>query len=192
MGKVRKQRKKLHLEAKSQSSGSQAAPEMLIKPQENLFEGIHIDFNSLNKNLSDDVRSVKSFKSVKSESGKSLSKKDKLKLRREMLLKKFEAINQQKLRDKKKKTPVVGDMNPLHDALPSLESLLKNRPKISYKQHEQHLKKKKGIEKSKKIKKNQLQGIKMFQHIIKNKQFQKNPQLAVEQHVKGLLQHEKN
>ncbi|XP_044269503.1 protein FAM207A [Tribolium madens] len=195
MGKVRRSRKKFHLEAKSQppkpheTSISGPTPELLIKPQENLFEGVHIDFKSLNMNF-DDVGSVKSFKSVKSESGKSLSKKDKLKLRREMLMKKFEVLNQQKLHDKRKKTPVVGDMNPLHDALPSLESLLKSRASIPYKQSTQP-QKKKGIEKSKKIKKNQLQGIKMFQHIMKNKQFKEKPQLVIDQHLKSLLEQEK-
>ncbi|EFA00766.1 ribosome biogenesis protein SLX9 homolog [Tribolium castaneum] len=195
MGKVRRQRKKFHLEASPQAPKPQETPiagpvsELVIKPQENIFEGLRIDFDSLNKNL-DDVRSVKSFKSVKSESGKSLSKKEKLKLRREMLMKKFEVMNQEKLRDKRKKTPVVGDMNPLHDALPSLESLLKSRSSIPFKQNAQP-KKKKGIEKNKKIKKNQLQGIKMFQHIMKNKQFVKNPKRVIDQHVKTLLEQEK-
>jgi hypothetical protein len=201
MGKVRRQRKKFHLEAKTPVQVSldqkmrlaevSATPELLIKPQENMFDGLHIDVGSLNKNLSDDVRSVKSFKSAKSDLGTTITKKDKLKMRREILLKKFEMMNQNKLSEKRKKTPVVGDMNPLRDALPSLDSLLKSTANVSYGKQSAQPKKKKGIEKTKKLKKNQLQGVKLFQHIFKNKQYQKDPQTAIAQHVKAMLDNEK-
>ncbi|RZB39361.1 SLX9 domain containing protein [Asbolus verrucosus] len=205
MGKQRRQRKKFHLDAKtarpnvlsSENSVTEAhiIHHPLMESEGNIFEGLHIDIDSLNKKLAEDTQSVKSFKSVKSELGKSISKKDKLKMRREMFLKKFEIMNQmkqeKKLLSKRKNTPVVGDMNPLHDALPSLESLLKTRSNIPYKQNSQP-KKLRGIEKASKQKKNQLQGIKMFQQIFRNKQFQKDPHVAISQHVKAVLEHEKS
>ncbi|KAL8173209.1 UNVERIFIED_CONTAM: hypothetical protein K2H54_042407 [Gekko kuhli] len=57
-----------------------------------------------------------------------LSKKDKMKLRKERWLQKIEDIKLarklQKAEAKRKATPVVGDMNPLMDALPELSDLV--------------------------------------------------------------------
>ncbi|KAJ3664377.1 hypothetical protein Zmor_008554 [Zophobas morio] len=200
MGKVRRQRKKFHLPAnqtkpttfgleKPIETETASGPEFLIAPQENLFANLNIDVGNLNKSLPDDVRSVKSFKSVKSESEKIISKKGKLKLRRELLMKKFEAIKEEKQLVKKKKA-VGGDLNPLRDALPSLESLLKSKGNVPYKQKPQ--KKRRGIEKAKTIKKNQLQGIQVFQQMFKSKQFQKDPQVAIAQQIKAVLENDKS
>lgn len=205
MGKVKRLRHKLHIAAKKEkatpqspeSNISQDLPDIVLPlPNDNLFAGLNIDINSLKTKLNDDVRSVKSFKSnKKSENSKQtvISKKDKLKARRDMLMRKIGALDQMKkdlkLRQKRKTTAIIGDTNPLHDALPSLESLLKNRPNI--KQNVAKPKKKKGIEKARKRKKELIHGVKIYKNVMGNKTFQKNPLEAISQHVQALVNQEK-
>ncbi|KAJ8941182.1 hypothetical protein NQ314_010481 [Rhamnusium bicolor] len=144
MGKLKRQRQKFHVSKNIQPEGKTdsflqdtASLLPLTSPKENLFAGINVDLINIKKKRLDDVQSVKSYKSLKSEIGrKIISKKEKLKLRREVLLKKVDIVQQMKkelkLREKRKNTSLIGDTNPLHDALPSLESLLKSRSNIKY------------------------------------------------------------
>lgn len=203
-GKLKRQRKKLHFPAKSHHHQlldnqkfalDDTVPLLPISPpKENLFAGLNIDINNLQKSLvSDDVQSIKSYKSLKSESEKPiLSKKEKIKLRREMLLKKIDTVNQMKkefkLREKRKKTTIIGDTNPLHDALPSLESLLKGKSNIKY--NNTKTIKKKGIEKATQRKKKLVEGVKIFKQTLKNKDFKKNPLEAISIHVKAVVDQE--
>lgn len=204
MGKVKRLRQKLHIAAKKEKAAPQSLennisrdlPDVVLPlPNDNLFAGLNIDINSLKTKLNDDVRSVKSFKSIRLENSKQtvVSKKDKLKARRDMLMRKIGALDQMKkdlkLRQKRKTTAIIGDTNPLHDALPSLESLLKNRPNI--KQNIAKPKKKKGIEKARKRKKELIQGVKVYKTVLGNKTFQKNPLEAISQHVQALVIQEK-
>ncbi|CAH0545692.1 unnamed protein product [Brassicogethes aeneus] len=202
MGKQRRIRQKLHISSQkkkkpaTESMSMETAPLLPITPpKENIFAGLNIDFTNLKKNLNDDVQSVKSYKSAKSEAGsnKILPKKEKLKLRRDVLMKKIDAVNQMKkqlkVRNKRKNVSVIGDTNPLHDALPSLESLLQSRASMKHKEKEQP--KKKAVEKSRKRKNNLLTGIKMIKQTLKNKQFSKNPLEAISQHVRAVVDNEK-
>lgn len=144
--------------------------------------------------MSDDAQSIKSYKSLKSQSAKPiLPKKEKIKLRRELLLKKIDSVNQMKkelkLREKRKNTALIGDTNPLHDALPSLESLLKNKSNVKY--NRKNIKKK-GIEKATQRKKKLVEGVKIFKQTLKNKHFKKNPFEAISNHIKTVVQQERN
>ncbi|XP_018567734.1 protein FAM207A [Anoplophora glabripennis] len=201
-GKLKRQRKKLHIPAKSQKfPENQASPKgdtvpllPISPPKEDLFAGLNIDINNIKKSLvSDDVQSIKSNKSSKSESGKQiLPKKEKIKLRRELLLKKIDTVNQMKkelkIRERRKNTAVIGDTNPLHDALPSLESLLKNKSSINY--NNTKTIKKRGIEKATQRKKKLVEGVKIFKQTLKNKDFKKNPLEAISIHVKAMVEQE--
>lgn len=203
MGKQRRARQKFHAAAaklaasvtKTDTSfSSDTAPLIPSSPVENIFSGININFDSLKKNLSDDTQSVRSYKSIKSECGttKTLPKKDKLKLRREILLKKIDTVNQMKkqlkIRNKRKKTQLIGDTNPLHDALPSLESLLKT--KTTNKSGKITSMKKKCVEKASKRRKQLINGVKTFKQTLKNKRFKTNPLQAVTEHIQYIVQSE--
>ncbi|KAJ8919948.1 hypothetical protein NQ315_006477 [Exocentrus adspersus] len=199
-GKLKRQRKKLHIPAKTQhlpinsdTAVSAEAPSLPLSPlKDGLFSGLNIDVDTIRQTLvPDDVQSIKSYKSLKSESGKPiLPKKEKIKLRRELLLKKIDTVNQMKkelkLREKRRKTALIGDTNPLHDALPSLESLLQ-----SHSNRKPESKKNRGIEKAKQRKRKLVEGVKVFKQALKNKEFKKNPFGIVSNHVKAVVEQER-
>lgn len=194
MGKVRRLRQKYHATLKNESTQNQDVPAKenhphlpITVPSDNLFAGINIDVAALKTQLSDDTRSVKSQKStVKT---RPLPKKDKLKLRRERFMKKIDVLGrikkEQKAEKKRRKTPIIGDVNPLRDALPSLESLLKNRTNVKYTPEEP--KKSRGIAKAKKRKKELVQGVKTFKALINNDTFKKNPLETITRHVQAVV-----
>lgn len=205
MGKQRRQRAKLHTAAQNPHSQLKTNEFMDTTPNlsfssdafplsspENPFVGLNIDFNALRKNLSDDTKSVKSYKSLKSELGqdKALSKKDKLKLRKELLLRKIDTVNQltKEKRKKKKPTTVLGSVNPLKDALPSLQSLLKSK---SDPIDVPHITKPKGIQKNSKRKKEMFENVASLKKLLKNKSKDENPLLAISEHVKAFVQKER-
>lgn len=202
MGKQRRERHKLHLPSqKSKKTDEELDNSMdtllpLTPPKDNLFSDIKIDFSSINKTIPDDVQSIKSFKSVKSEAGgnKILPKKEKLRLRRERLMKKIDTVTQLKkelkLRKKRENTSIIGNTNPLHDALPSLESLLKSRPNINFKSKEPP--KKKAIDKASKRKKNLIHGIDMIKQTLRDKRFNNNPLDAISNHIKAVVDYERS
>lgn len=194
MGKVRRLRQKYHATLKSESTQKQDGPVKenhphlpVTLPSDNLFAGINIDIAALKTQLSDDVRSVKSQKSsIKTQP---LPKKDKLKLRREQFMKKIDVLGrmkkEQKAEKKRRKTPIIGDVNPLRDALPSLESLLKNRTNVKYTPEEP--KKTRGIAKAKKRKKELVQGVKTFKAVMNNDTFKKNPLESITRHIQAVV-----
>lgn len=201
MGKFKKNRQKLH----SSATGKTNQPEnniLLLQEKSalpisletnNIFAGLNIDLNTLNKNLKqDDTTSIKSFKSTKSEMSQSklMTKKDKLKLKRELLLRKIDTVSQLKkekrLRKKRKNNTIIGDTNPLHDALPSLESLLKSRKcNEAASQHVKH----KAIQKSSKRKKDLLKGISIYKKLLKSNDLIKNPLNIVNENVKHVVEY---
>ncbi|XP_048808471.1 double-stranded RNA-specific editase 1 isoform X3 [Lagopus muta] len=91
-----------------------------------IFSGLTIDPDSLVKKLDLDTRSIVSSKTGLEEKTL-LSKKEKMKLRKERWLQKIESVKlakqKQKAEAKRKATPVVGDMQPLMEALPELSDL---------------------------------------------------------------------
>lgn len=92
----------------------------------NIFARTQIDPGTLVQKLDLDARSVASIRRG-AEAKAVLPKKEKLKLRRERWLQKIEAIKlaEQKLKAERKRraTVVVGDLQPLRDALPELLDL---------------------------------------------------------------------
>lgn len=194
MGKQRRQRQKLHISA-SDTKKANATPDPeiqmntalpLVVPTEDVFQGLNIDFNNLHTTI-DDTASVKSLKPTKF-----VSKRDKLKLRRDILLKKIDAVTQMKkdyrARNKRKKTVIMGDTNPLHDALPSLESLLKSSES---KQKLRPPPKSKAIQKAAKRKKSLIKDVGLFKKILADKRFKVNPMNAISKHVKAVVNNEK-
>ncbi|XP_066148184.1 ribosome biogenesis protein SLX9 homolog [Euwallacea fornicatus] len=190
MGKVRRLRRKYHAASKTEVQPPQPPLEKhtpslrpLSIPSDDLFASVNINFEDLKTRLSDDTEDVKSQKSVSSKVSR-LPKKDKLKMRREMFLKKMDAIKQAKQELKqRKKAPVIGDTKALRDALPSLENLFKERPNVKYSIVEP---KNKGIQKSKVRRKELVQGVKTFKAILRNKAFKKDPMKALFEHIQAM------
>ncbi|NXR42549.1 F207A protein, partial [Zosterops hypoxanthus] len=91
-----------------------------------VFSGLKIDPDTLVKKLDLDARSIISSRTGLEEKTV-LSKKEKMKLRKERWLQKIESVKmakqKQKAEAKRKATPVVGDMQPLMEALPELSFL---------------------------------------------------------------------
>ncbi|NXJ66870.1 F207A protein, partial [Rostratula benghalensis] len=91
-----------------------------------VFSGLKIDPDTLVKTLDLDSRSIISSRRG-SEEKMVLSKKEKMKLRKERWLRQIEIVKlakqKQKAEAKRKATPVVGDMQPLMEALPELSNL---------------------------------------------------------------------
>lgn len=200
MGKQRRQRQKLHLPAKDKTEpvktdqaeeGMDTLPPqpILMQPSKNLFAGIDINFDHLKKDLSEDTRSLKSFKSLKSEAGgnKTMLKKDKIQLRRKLLLRKItfgnEVTVKKQVRKKRKSVAIIGDTNPLHDAL---SSLLKEKTSVNVKR-ENINKKRRGIENARKRTKQLMQGIQMMKRVLNNKNFQKDPLEMISQQIKAAV-----
>ncbi|XP_022920276.1 ribosome biogenesis protein SLX9 homolog [Onthophagus taurus] len=200
MGKLRRNRNKLHLSNNNNQKDSlknekkDTSPDFklppVVFPSNNPFADLNIDVSSLNKLKNDDVVSVKSFKSLKSElSAKTntLSKKDKLKLKKDLLLRKIDTVNQlkkeAKLKKKRSKVAIIGDTNTLRDALPDLESLIKSsgddKPK-------EGVVKKKAIAKERKRKKNMALHLQIYKNLMNNNDFKKDPLGAISDHVKAV------
>ncbi|NWZ90329.1 F207A protein, partial [Nesospiza acunhae] len=91
-----------------------------------VFSGLKIDPDTLVKKLDLDSRSIVSSRTGLEEKPV-LSKKEKMKLRKERWLQKIESVKmakqKRKAEAKRKATPVVGDMQPLMEALPELSYL---------------------------------------------------------------------
>ncbi|XP_021254442.1 protein FAM207A isoform X3 [Numida meleagris] len=91
-----------------------------------IFSGLTVDPDSLGKKLDLDSRSIVSSRTDLEEKTL-LSKKEKMKLRKERWLQKIASVKlakqKQKAEAKRKATPVVGDMQPLMEALPELSDL---------------------------------------------------------------------
>lgn len=207
MGKQRRKRTSFHtspatrstvppnideVSAQDQSADSLNTTPINFTVPDNLFANVNINFALIKQSLNDDTRSVKSFKSAKSDlaaADKAMSKKDKLKLRKELLLQKIDALNQQKKeankRNKRRKLPVIGDTNPLLDALPSLESLMTKKREAPVQ------KSSKCIQKATKRKKEAIKNMQIYKSITKKKEFIANPLLAVTQHIRAVVEEEK-
>ncbi|EDS35497.1 conserved hypothetical protein [Culex quinquefasciatus] len=126
-----------------------------------------------------------------------LTKKDKKKFRREEVLKKIEltqsAFKSEKEKKKREKTAVTGDMRPLLDALPSLDSLFQLKsaenlktgvPKYDKKakpKTKQQLK----VERLKKQKGEFLNRCQKVNQLLKSKKYRKNPKKMIAEHIKN-------
>ncbi|XP_005997000.1 protein FAM207A [Latimeria chalumnae] len=129
-----------------------------------------------------------------------LSKKEKRELRRERWLNKIEAIRlgkqKQKAEAKRKATPVVGDMQPLADALPELSQLFTaSRPPAPRKQAKNNVVKKpeptdysqmKAAQKRKLVE----EEVFRFRQAIVNPAFKANPLAEIEECLRKRLKQE--
>ncbi|XP_038299624.1 protein FAM207A isoform X4 [Canis lupus familiaris] len=145
MGKVRGLRARVHQAAvrpAGQAASGPAAPDPEAAPareaagglgakewafvNSDVFAGTKIDPSALVQKLDPDTRSVASVRRG-AEARTVLPKKEKLKLRRERWLQKIEAIKlaeqKRKAERRRRATVVVGDLQPLRDALPELLEL---------------------------------------------------------------------
>ncbi|XP_018426537.1 PREDICTED: protein FAM207A [Nanorana parkeri] len=156
-----------------------------------IFASTKIDPKKLTQKLEVDTQSLAS---VKKEEKIQLPKKEKAKQRREQWLQKIEALKlaqqAKKAQAKRKATPVVGDMQPLVDALPELSELTTARkPKAPRKQPKESVKKKKpeptDYRKMRPAQKRKIieEEVSRVQELIRDPSYKANPLLAVSEHL---------
>ncbi|XP_054843809.1 ribosome biogenesis protein SLX9 homolog isoform X1 [Eublepharis macularius] len=161
----------------------------------NIFAGVKIDPKTLVKKLDADSRSIVS--AVKGEEEKvPLSKKEKMKLHKERWLQKIEDIKLakklQKAEMKRKATPVVGDMNPLMEALPELSDLVTiskfcKQPKIQVKKMVTNFTQMKSAQKRKVLE----DDVAQFHKMLSNPLYKASPLTVIGEHLSKRLKQEK-
>ncbi|KAM3854350.1 ribosome biogenesis protein SLX9 homolog isoform 1-T1 [Vipera latastei] len=161
-----------------------------------IFSGVNIVPKILVKKLDTDSRNL--FSVIKDKDEKVMSKKEKMKMRKERWLQKIESIKlaklQQKAEAKRKATPVVGDMHSLMDALPELSDLV-TVSKFS-KQRNKMQKKKKVLTNFNQMKSAQKckvleEEVAQFHKTISNPLFRANPLSVISEHLSKRLKQEK-
>ncbi|KAM6307638.1 ribosome biogenesis protein SLX9 homolog [Aegotheles albertisi] len=156
-----------------------------------VFSELKIDPDTLVKKLDLDSRSIISSRTGLEEKI-ILSKKEKMKLRKERWLQKIESVKlakqKQKAEAKRKATPVVGDMQPLMEALPELSDLTTGGRKPP----KSHLKAK--AEPAdfclmKQAQKRQLleEEVTRFHEVITSPRYRANPLMAITEHLSKRL-----
>ncbi|KAM9287302.1 ribosome biogenesis protein SLX9 homolog [Morus bassanus] len=161
-----------------------------------VFSGLKIDPDTLVKKLDLDSRSIISSRTGLEEKTV-LSKKEKMKLRKERWLQKIESVKlakqKQKAEAKRKATPVVGDMQPLMEALPELSDLTaggrgrkppKSRVKAKAEPADFCLMKQ--AQKRRLLEEEMAQ----FHEVITNPRYRANPLMAISEHLSKRLRHE--
>ncbi|XP_074950316.1 ribosome biogenesis protein SLX9 homolog isoform X3 [Phalacrocorax aristotelis] len=138
-----------------------------------VFSGLKIDPDTLVKKLDLDSRSIISSRTGLEEKTV-LSKKEKMKLRKERWLQKIESVKlakqKQKAEAKRKTTPVVGDMHPLMEALPELSDLTAGgRGRKPPKREEE---------------------VARFHEVITSPRYRANPLMAISEHLSKSLREE--
>ncbi|XP_030065166.1 ribosome biogenesis protein SLX9 homolog [Microcaecilia unicolor] len=129
-----------------------------------------------------------------------LPKKEKMKLRREKWLQKIDALKlahqKQKAQAKRKATPVVGDMQPLVDALPELSELITiGKPRDARKRQKTNVKKKAlptDYSQMKPAQKRKLleEEVSRFREVIVNPSYKANPLAAIGEHLAKRMKEE--
>lgn len=202
MGKMKRQRQKFHTSISSKNDAksdslqnnldlSHISP--LLRIEDDIFKGLDININNIHTSLlDDDGRSVKSFKSVKSEFGsKILPKKQKLKLRRELFLRKIGNVNQLQKNILNRETQGTKDINnPLGDALPSLKSLLQTASEANRKLGDTSSKIK-GIQKANKRRREMINGVNLYKKVLSNEKFKEDAMAAIAEHIKATVNQQK-
>lgn len=199
MGKVKRQRQKLHSAAvKAKTNQVEVVdmmdtdvqqPELRFDKLDNPFAGLNLDLGQLKQKLPDfDARSQVTNKSLK---GLNLKKKDKKKLRHDIWVKKLNAVEAakkaEKDRKKREKTAIVGDIGLLGDALPTIELLMKKSSQVNKNEGEE---KKRGIAKEKKRKKQMMEDISVFKQIVEHPAYKENPTETIMTHLQNRLKQE--
>uniref|UniRef100_A0A663EV34 SLX9 ribosome biosis factor n=1 Tax=Aquila chrysaetos chrysaetos TaxID=223781 RepID=A0A663EV34_AQUCH len=165
-------------------------------PSSDVFSGLEIDPGTLVRKLDLDSRSIISSRTGLEEKAV-LSKKEKMKLRKERWLQKIESVKlakqKQKAEAKRKATPVVGDMQPLIEALPELSDLTTGGR--GRKPPKSHVKAKaepadfclmKQAQKCRLLEKE----VARFHEVITNPRYRANPLMAISEHLFKRLRQE--
>ncbi|XP_053688288.1 ribosome biogenesis protein SLX9 homolog [Sabethes cyaneus] len=122
-----------------------------------------------------------------------LNKKDKKKFRKEELLTKIKltqtAFKEDKEKRKREKTVVTGDLRPLLDALPSLDSLIKlksaNVVKTGVPEYDQNISKKKRPARLHKKRANIVKQFNKMNQVLNSKQFKRNPKKMIAEYIRN-------
>ncbi|KAM6268479.1 ribosome biogenesis protein SLX9 homolog [Porphyrio hochstetteri] len=161
-----------------------------------VFSGLKIDPDTLVKKLDLDSRSVVSTRTGLEEKTV-LSKKEKMKLRKERWLQKIESVKlakqKQKAEAKRKATPVVGDMQPLMEALPELSNLTTGgRGRKPPQSHGKGKAEPADFCLMKQAQKHRLleEEVARFHEVITNPRYRANPLMAISEHLSRRLRQE--
>ncbi|XP_071791508.1 ribosome biogenesis protein SLX9 homolog [Asterias amurensis] len=217
MGKIKTKRHKLHTPARATSARkaddeSTKADLSKIKaslippgaefPTRGLF---HLPSTSpagsLQTNLpqearEDDEEDRRSFISKKSIKGQGrITKKDKMKMRHDKWLQKIETIQVAKRSAKEAKRrserPIIGDLNPLNQALPELSEIIAlSQRKTQEAQKAVDKRQHKGTLKAKERQQLLLEESSRFKQVLRHAAFKTNPFAAITQHLKNKMEQE--
>ncbi|XP_039349964.1 protein FAM207A isoform X1 [Mauremys reevesii] len=161
-----------------------------------VFAGMKIDPKTLVKKLDSDSRSVVSAQTGVEEKTL-LSKREKMKLRKDRWLQKIEGVKlarqKQKAEAKRKATPVVGDMQPLMEALPELSELTTaSKARKQPKSHARAKAEPTDFNQMKPAQKRKLlqEEVARFHEVIANPAYKANPLAAISEHLCKRLKEE--
>ncbi|XP_076441498.1 ribosome biogenesis protein SLX9 homolog [Babylonia areolata] len=207
MGKEKRGRKKLHTPAPKaaakndvtltaqddkMSVASMKKPGSVApsKAMTNPFKGMKITTETLKQVLPEfDAQSAITSKTFQ---GMNLKKKDKKKIRHDLWMEKIETVQKERkerrAKKKREQTVVVGDMQGIADALPTLELLQKQTP-ASVLAREKSAKKK-GISREKTRQKEMLSNIQLFQQVLEVPEYKANPAETILEHLRNKLKQE--
>uniref|UniRef100_A0A8C4UHQ4 Family with sequence similarity 207 member A n=1 Tax=Falco tinnunculus TaxID=100819 RepID=A0A8C4UHQ4_FALTI len=161
-----------------------------------VFSGLKIDPDTLVKKLDLDSRSIISSRTGLEEKPV-LSKKEKMKLRKERWLQKIESVKlakqKQKAEAKRKATPVVGDMQPLMEALPELCDLTtggrgRKPPKRYFSECPAPVEHDRMVETGRDLWREE--EVTRFHEVITNPRYRANPLMAISEHLSKRLRQE--
>ncbi|XP_067121479.1 ribosome biogenesis protein SLX9 homolog isoform X1 [Centruroides vittatus] len=193
MGKIRKERT-FHYTTKKNSDKVQETPtnvdtEMKLQISNlasSLFSSINITEDVLKQKLPDfDQANVKGFASNRMQ----MSKKDKRQLRHQLFIQRINVMMKRKQdlkeRAKRRQMPIVGDMKPLEDALPTLELLLKQN---NVKTEEKKLTKPLACRSTYARQKAMLEDIATFHQVLNHPAFKQDSASTIKTHLQNKLQ----
>ncbi|XP_056012814.1 uncharacterized protein LOC130052332 [Ostrea edulis] len=156
----------------------------------NVFKNLKIKNEDLVQKLPNDWDTKSAITST-SLKGLHLKKKDRKKLRHELLVQKLDAVEAAKIaakeKKRKEKTPVVGDIGLLGEALPTLDMLLKSDEQ---KKREGNKEKPRSIPKERQRRQQMLKDMEAFRQVYTHPSYLENPRETIHQHLQNKLQQE--
>uniref|UniRef100_A0A8C0J0U4 SLX9 ribosome biosis factor n=1 Tax=Chelonoidis abingdonii TaxID=106734 RepID=A0A8C0J0U4_CHEAB len=175
-------------------------PALMVCPSDwaflssDVFAGMKIDPKTLVKKLDLDSRSVVSAQTGVEEKTL-LPKREKMKLRKDRWLQKIEGVKlarqKQKAEAKRKATPVVGDMQPLMEALPELSELTTtSKARKQPKSHGRAKAEPTDFNQMKPAQKRKQEEVARFHEVIANPVYKANPLAAISEHLCKRLKEE--
>lgn len=209
MGKIKRDRNKFHITKAGSGSDTKLTVETpkystsalpIIPINENIFAGVNIKLNQVKPLKFDKFKEIDEVPKIKKiqKSGKQITKKEKLQLRRDSLLKNIDLIQQAKKKAKariqREKVPIIGDLMPLRDSLPSLEELMRIKPTelktgipTTTKTDSNTGNQSKNAVKREKIKKKKNEyktRMNLFKQLLKDETYKSNPREAIATHIR--------